>query len=37
MVDKIFYKFFAWIDDKVKAIEDLYDWNFGKKPKNKKK
>ena len=37
MVDRFFYKFFSWIDDKVKAVENLYDWDFGKKPKKKKK
>ena len=37
MIDRFLLNFFGWIDDKHKALLDFYDWDFGKKPKGKKK
>ena len=39
MLDRIFYKFFSWIDDQFKKVEDVltFDFtNFSKKKKKKK-
>ena len=39
MLDRMFYKFFSWIDDKFKKVEDVltFDFtNFSKKKKKKK-
>ena len=37
MVDKIFYKLFAWIDDQFKKIEDIFNMDFTNFSKKKKK
>ena len=39
MLDRMFYKFFSWIDDQFKKVEDVltFDFtNFSKKKKKKK-
>jgi len=37
MIDRFCLMFFGWLDKRIAIIEDFYDWDFGKKPKNKKK
>jgi len=37
MVDKIFYKFFSWIDSLVQKVEDVWTFDIGQELKKKKK
>ena len=38
MIDKLLYKFFAWIDSLVQKVEDVCTFDIGEKlPKKKKK
>ena len=37
MLDKIIYKFFGWIDDQFKKIEDIFTMDFTNFSKRKKK
>ena len=33
MVDKIFYKFFSWIDSLVQKVEDVWTFDIGQELK----
>jgi hypothetical protein len=37
MLDRIFYKFFSWIDDQFKKVEDIFNMDFTNFSKRKKK
>ena len=37
MLDKIIYKFFGWIDDQFKKIEDIFNMDFTNFSKRNKK
>ena len=37
MFDKIIYKFFGWIDDQFKKIEDIFNMDFTNFSKRNKK
>ena len=37
MVDRMFYKFFSWIDSLFKNIEDICTFDVGQELKKKKK
>jgi hypothetical protein len=37
MIDKLLYKFFAWIDSLVEKIQNVLTFNIGQKPPKKRK
>ena len=37
MIDKLLYKFFAWIDSLVEKIQNVLTFNIGQKPSKKRK
>ena len=37
MLDRMFYKFFSWIDDQFKKVEDVLTFDFTNFSKKKKK
>jgi len=37
MLDRIFYKFFSWIDDQFKKVDDVLTFDFCSCKKKKKK
>jgi hypothetical protein len=37
MLDKLVYKFFGWIDDQFKKVEDVFTFDFTNFSKRKKK
>jgi len=37
MLDRMFYKFFSWIDDQFKKVENIFNMDFTNFSKKKKK